>query len=65
MDLKEKLMASFMAFENQVDMEHPVHDIRSEAIKNFEKDCRERFIVTQLDSRVVKKAAQKQKQGGR
>ena len=37
MDLKEKLIASFMAFENQVDMEHPVHDIRSEAIKNFEQ----------------------------
>jgi Fe-S cluster assembly protein SufD len=36
MDLKEKLLASFMAFENQVDLEHPVHEIRSEAIKNFE-----------------------------
>ncbi|SFR35538.1 Iron-regulated ABC transporter permease protein SufD [Robiginitalea myxolifaciens] len=37
MDLKEKLLASFMAFENQLDLEHPVHDIRSEAIKNFEQ----------------------------
>ena len=37
MDLKDKLLASFMAFENQVDLEHPVHDIRSEAIKNFEQ----------------------------
>ena len=36
MDLKEKLVSSFMAFENNVDVEHPVHDIRSEAIKNFE-----------------------------
>ena len=36
MDLKEKLLASFMAFENQVDLDHPVHDIRSEAIRNFE-----------------------------
>lgn len=26
-----------MAFENQLDLEHPVHDIRSEAIKNFEQ----------------------------
>ena len=26
-----------MAFENNVDVEHPVHDIRSEAIKNFEE----------------------------
>ena len=25
-----------MAFENSVDVDHPVHDIRSEAIKNFE-----------------------------
>ena len=25
-----------MAFENNVDVDHPVHDIRSEAIKNFE-----------------------------
>ena len=25
-----------MAFENSVDVEHPVHDIRTEAIKNFE-----------------------------
>ena len=36
MDLKEKLLASFMAFENQVDIDSPVHDIRSEAIRNFE-----------------------------
>jgi Fe-S cluster assembly protein SufD len=36
MDLKEKLVSSFMAFENNVDMDHPIHDIRSEAIKNFE-----------------------------
>ncbi|MDO6604272.1 Iron-regulated ABC transporter permease protein SufD [Arenibacter palladensis] len=36
MDLKEKLVSSFLAFENSVDVDHPVHDIRSEAIKNFE-----------------------------
>ncbi|NNJ87908.1 MAG: Fe-S cluster assembly protein SufD [Eudoraea sp.] len=36
MDLKEKLVSSFMAFENNVDLDHPIHDIRSEAIKNFE-----------------------------
>ncbi|MFT4832952.1 MAG: Fe-S cluster assembly protein SufD [Psychroserpens sp.] len=36
MDLKEKLVSSFMAFENNIDVDHPVHDIRSEAIKNFE-----------------------------
>ncbi len=36
MDLKEKLISSFMAFENKVDVDHPVHDIRSEAMKNFE-----------------------------
>ncbi|MBT8187939.1 MAG: Fe-S cluster assembly protein SufD [Croceitalea sp.] len=36
MDLKEKLVSSFLAFENSVDLDNPVHDVRSEAIKNFE-----------------------------
>ncbi|MDG1571362.1 Fe-S cluster assembly protein SufD [Robiginitalea sp. M366] len=36
MDLKEKLLSSFMAFENQVDLDHPIHEMRSEALKNFE-----------------------------
>ena len=36
MELKEKLIASFMAFENLVDIDSPVHDVRSEAIKQFE-----------------------------
>lgn len=36
MDLKEKLVSSFMAFENTVDVDSPVHDIRTEAIKTFE-----------------------------
>ncbi|HNQ27333.1 MAG TPA: SufD family Fe-S cluster assembly protein, partial [Aquaticitalea sp.] len=36
MELKEKLIASFMAFENTVDLNSPIHDIRSEAIKTFE-----------------------------
>jgi len=36
MDLKEKLVSSFLAFENRVDIDSPVHDIRSEAIKIFE-----------------------------
>ncbi|WP_430908723.1 Fe-S cluster assembly protein SufD [Maribacter sp. 2-571] len=37
MDLKDKLIASFMAFENNVDIDHPIHDVRTEAIKNFEE----------------------------
>ena len=37
MSLKEKLVSSFIAFENQVDLDAPVHDIRSEAIKRFEE----------------------------
>ncbi|WP_405399991.1 Fe-S cluster assembly protein SufD [Maribacter sp. Asnod2-G09] len=37
MDLKDKLISSFMAFENNVDVEHPVHDVRMAAIKNFEE----------------------------
>src|SRR5690606_13867483 len=36
MDLKDKLLSSFLAFENNVDVEVPVHDLRSDAIKNFE-----------------------------
>ncbi|RKE98686.1 Fe-S cluster assembly protein SufD [Ichthyenterobacterium magnum] len=36
MDLKEKLVSSFLAFENRVDVETPIHDVRSEAIKTFE-----------------------------
>ncbi|NNE32954.1 MAG: Fe-S cluster assembly protein SufD [Winogradskyella sp.] len=36
MDLKEKLVSSFMAFEDTVDVHSPIHDIRTEAIKTFE-----------------------------
>lgn len=36
MDLKDKLVSSFMAFENSVDIDAPVHDVRSVAIKSFE-----------------------------
>lgn len=36
MDLKEKLVSSFLAFENRIDVEAYVHGIRTEAIKAFE-----------------------------
>jgi len=36
MELKEKLLSSFMAFEEKVDVTSELHDIRTEAIKNFE-----------------------------
>jgi len=36
MDLKEKLISSFMAFEEKVDIHSDLHDIRTNAIKNFE-----------------------------
>tara|TARA_R110000796_G_scaffold37722_1_gene95048 strand:+ start:89599 stop:90915 length:1317 start_codon:yes stop_codon:yes gene_type:complete len=36
MDLKDKLISSFMAFENNMDIENPVHEVRMEALKNFE-----------------------------
>lgn len=36
MELKEKLISSFLAFEEQVDMHTDVHEIRSRAIKDFE-----------------------------
>jgi len=35
-DLKEKLLSSFIVFENQTNIDSYVHDIRSDAIKNFE-----------------------------
>lgn len=36
MDLKEKLISSFMAFEEKIDVTADLHDIRTSAIKNFE-----------------------------
>lgn len=36
MELKEKLISSFMAFEERVDIATDLHDIRTHAIKNFE-----------------------------
>ncbi|QBN19375.1 Fe-S cluster assembly protein SufD [Flavobacterium nackdongense] len=36
MELKEKLLSSFMAFEEQIDVHSELHDLRTEAIKNFE-----------------------------
>ncbi|RAJ18044.1 Fe-S cluster assembly protein SufD [Olleya aquimaris] len=36
MSLKDKLVSSFLAFENHVDIDSKVHDIRTEAIKTFE-----------------------------
>lgn len=37
MDLKEKLISSFLAFENQTDIDSPIHNVRSEALKTFEE----------------------------
>jgi len=36
MDLKEKLVSSFLVFEDNIDVHNELHDIRTEAIKNFE-----------------------------
>lgn len=36
MELKEKLLSSFMAFEESIDTSSSLHDMRSQAIKNFE-----------------------------
>ena len=36
MELKEKLVSSFLAFEETVDTKNPIHDIRIEALKSFE-----------------------------
>jgi Fe-S cluster assembly protein SufD len=37
MELKEKLLSSFMVFEDKVDIDTYVHDIRNDAIKTFEE----------------------------
>ena len=36
MELKEKLLSSFMAFEEHVDVDTDLHNIRTEALKNSE-----------------------------
>ncbi|UGS21037.1 Fe-S cluster assembly protein SufD [Flavobacterium cyclinae] len=36
MELKDKLLASFMAFEEKIDTNSELHELRSHAIKNFE-----------------------------
>ncbi len=37
MDLKEKLLSSYLVFENKLDIDSPINDIRNEAIKTFEE----------------------------
>jgi Fe-S cluster assembly protein SufD len=37
MQLKEKLLSSYMAFEETIDLENSIHDIRNDAIKFFEQ----------------------------
>jgi Fe-S cluster assembly protein SufD len=37
MELKEKLLSSFMAFEERIDVDTDLHSVRTEAIKNFEQ----------------------------
>jgi len=37
MELKEKLLSSFMAFEERIDVNADLHTVRTEAIKNFEQ----------------------------
>ena len=36
MDLKEKLISSFMAFEEQLDLSSTIHEIRTSSLKQFE-----------------------------
>ncbi len=36
MDLKEKMLSSFIALEQELDLSSPVHDIRSASLKTFE-----------------------------
>lgn len=38
MKLKDKLLSSYLAFEDHLDPESPIHDLRSEAIRTFETE---------------------------
>ena len=37
MSLQEKLISSFLAFELDINIQSPVHNIRTRALKEFEK----------------------------
>lgn len=37
MELKEKILSSYVAFENDININSDIHDIRTEALQNFEK----------------------------
>ncbi|MGB1283216.1 MAG: Fe-S cluster assembly protein SufD [Polaribacter sp.] len=37
MELKEKIVSSYVAFENEMNINSEIHDIRTEALQNFEK----------------------------
>lgn len=37
MELKDKILSSYVAFENEVDLNSDVHEIRTKALENFEK----------------------------
>jgi Fe-S cluster assembly protein SufD len=37
MELKDKILSSYVAFENEMDINSKVHDIRTKAFENFEK----------------------------
>ena len=37
MELKEKLISSFMAFEEQLDLSSPIHEMRTSSFKQFER----------------------------
>ena len=37
MDLKEKIVSSYVAFEDGININSDIHEIRTEAFQNFEK----------------------------
>ena len=37
MDLKDKILSSYVAFENEMDMNSDIHEIRMKSLENFEK----------------------------
>ena len=48
MEVKDKIVSSYVAFENGVDMNSDVHEIRSKALENFNLDLKKLNITLEV-----------------
>ena len=48
MELKDKLISSFMAFEEHIDVHASLHTIRTSSIKNFESGLKENLLFYRI-----------------